>query len=253
MSCRAATLLPQNYRFAEYAAYYRYVKARLESACDGAGNSEGEAPTYPEPCAHCNVCRWWQECKKQWREDDHLSLVASITRLQRDQLERWDKDTVARLAAMELPLRERPLHGSREGYVRVREQARVQVDGRTRNQLVHEMLEVAEGMGLCELAEPSPGDLFVDLEGDQFVDEGGRQYLFGMLQMPEKTAPAATAAPQARSARAPEATSAAGASPPPRRKPTLNGSSTKSCADGRIRRACMSITSAPTSRENSNT
>jgi predicted RecB family nuclease len=186
MSCRAATLLPQNYRFAEYAAYYRYVKARLESACDGAGNSEGEAPTYPEPCAHCNVCRWWQECKKQWREDDHLSLVASITRLQRDQLERWDKDTVARLAAMELPLRERPLHGSREGYVRVREQARVQVDGRTRNQLVHEMLEVAEGMGLCELAEPSPGDLFVDLEGDQFVDEGGRQYLFGMLQMPEK-------------------------------------------------------------------
>jgi uncharacterized protein len=34
--------------------------------------------------------------------------------------------------------------------------------------------------GLCRLPEPSVGDLFLDLEGDPFAREGGREYLFGL-------------------------------------------------------------------------
>ena len=34
--------------------------------------------------------------------------------------------------------------------------------------------------GLCRLPEPSPGDLFLDLEGARFVREGGQDYLFGL-------------------------------------------------------------------------
>ncbi|MDP9338434.1 MAG: nuclease, partial [Acidobacteriota bacterium] len=57
---------PESYRFAEYAAYFRYVRARLEKACDnGAGSS-----TYPEPCAHCDVCRWFAECDARRHADD---------------------------------------------------------------------------------------------------------------------------------------------------------------------------------------
>jgi len=38
---------------------------------------------------------------------------------------------MAKLATLPIPLAQKPLHGSREGYERVREQARVQVQART--------------------------------------------------------------------------------------------------------------------------
>ena len=169
------------YRFAEYSAYYRYVKARLEKVCDDS-NRDGTAGngTYPEPCPHCDVCRWFRECDSQRRADDHLSLVAGIRRQQQKQLQEWDTETMAKLAVLPVPLQQRPLHGSREAIERVREQARVQVTGRSEQRLVHEpLLPVAEGIGLCRLPEPSASDMFVDLEGDPFAGETGMQYLFG--------------------------------------------------------------------------
>lgn len=166
------------YRVAEYAAYFRYVKERLtQSALNGSGGV-----TYPEPVVHCDVCRWFRQCDGQRRGDDHLSLVAGIRSQQRNQLEEWDTGTMAKLAVLPLPLKERPKHGSREAIERVREQARVQVTGRTEKRLVHEpLLPAVEGMGLCRLPEPSSDDLFLDLEGDPFVGESGLQYLFGLV------------------------------------------------------------------------
>jgi uncharacterized protein len=35
------------------------------------------------------------------------------------------------------------------------------------------------GHGLARLPDPSPGDLFLDLEADPYVDDGGIEYLFG--------------------------------------------------------------------------
>src|SRR5437868_802299 len=204
----------EKYRVAEYAAYYRYVKARLIKVVASAGREESDkgigararngphpkaAPlktgqyaltfdramepleaTYPEPVEHCNICRWFRQCDARRRADDHLSLVADIRRQQRDQFAAWGAETMAKLAALPIPLKERPRHGSKEAYRRMREQARVQVQGRTKQRLVHELLQpVAEGMGFCRLPEPSPGDVFMDFEGDPFVGEQGLQYLFG--------------------------------------------------------------------------
>ena len=169
----------EEYRFAEYAAYYRYVKDRLEKACDNGAVSA----TYPEPCVHCEICRWFSECDAVRRDDDHLSLVAGIRRQQRTQLEVWDTATMAKLAVMAIPLKEKPLHGSREGMERVREQARVQVAGRTEKKCVHELLDVVPGTGFCRLPEPSEGDMFVDLEGDPFVGVCGLQYMFGFASV----------------------------------------------------------------------
>jgi predicted RecB family nuclease len=166
------------YRVAEYAAYYRYVKERLAQVCESGATPE----TYPEPCTHCDICRWFRECDARRRGDDHLSLVAGIRRQQRDQLETWDTGTMAKLAVLPIPLQLKPLHGSREGIERVREQARVQVEGRTLQRSVHEvLLPIIEGTGFCKLPEPSPGDVFVDLEGDPFAGDGGQQYLFGFV------------------------------------------------------------------------
>ena len=211
----------EQYRVAEYAAYYRHVKKRLQAAVGGrevardewrvaskenaaAERSEpsrgaatatataqyalnfgtkaqpaAESQTYPEPVEHCNVCRWFKVCDAQRRNDDHLSLVAGIRRQQRDQFEEWGAGTMAKLAALPIPLRERPRHGSKAGYEKVREQARIQVEGREQETLKYEPLPIAEGMGLSRLPEPSAGDMFLDFEGDPFVGENGLQYLFG--------------------------------------------------------------------------
>ena len=137
--------------------------------------------TYPEPVEHCNVCRWFAECDARRHADDHLSLVAGIRTQQRRQLEEWGIPTMAALAKMAIPLKKKPRIGAREGYERAREQARVQVEGRTEKRPVHEaILPVAEGMGFCRLPEPNRLDLFVDLEGDPFAGTHGQQYLFGL-------------------------------------------------------------------------
>ena len=168
--------LGESYRVAEYAAYYRHVRKQLSSVV-----SEGAAgATYPEPVPHCDVCQWFLECETRRRGDDHLSLVAGIRKQQRNQLEEWNTVTMASLSVLPIPLKERPKRGSREGIERVREQARVQVEGRADKKLKYELLlPVAEGMGLCRLPEPSADDMFLDLEGDPFVGESGLQYLFG--------------------------------------------------------------------------
>jgi uncharacterized protein len=60
------------------------------------------------------------------------------------------------------------------------EQARVQDEQRTKGTPVHELLDIEPGRGLTRLPAPSPGDLFLDLEGAPYAREGGREYLFGL-------------------------------------------------------------------------
>ncbi|HEX8878843.1 MAG TPA: TM0106 family RecB-like putative nuclease, partial [Candidatus Acidoferrum sp.] len=201
----------ERYRVSEYAAYYRYVKERLIGAVAPGSGEHGDRArsgvgasqkairpkagqyllefawemdtleaSYPEPVEHCHVCKWFRECDARRRADDHLSLVADLRRQQQDQFVAWNVGTMAKLAALPIPLEQKPRHGAKEAYVRMREQARVQVEGRTKNQLVEELLlPVAEGMGFCRLPEPSKGDVFMDFEGDPFVGDQGLQYLFG--------------------------------------------------------------------------
>ncbi len=164
------------YRVLEYAAYYRTVKEKLLAAV-----KRTDAETYPEPVEHCNVCRWFKECDSQRRADDHLSLVAGMRHQQQEQLEEWNIPTMAKLAAMPIPLKERPKRGSREGIERVREQARVQVEGKAEGKLKYEELPVEAEFGFSRLPEPTEQDMFVDLEGDPFAGDCGQQYLFGFV------------------------------------------------------------------------
>jgi uncharacterized protein len=158
--------IPEPYRVSDFAAYYRYVKRRLQSAVKKQANT---SDSYPEPTEHCPVCRWWGECQERRREDDHLSLVAGISRLQRKQLNAWDVTTVEDLSVLPLPFQRRPDRGSKKGYVRVREQARMQVEGRVQQKPLYEVLPLNEEHGFYGLPEPSAGDAFFDLEG---VEDG---------------------------------------------------------------------------------
>src|SRR5262249_4165261 len=108
--------------------------------------------------------------------------VAGMRTQQRQQLQGWTVTTLAQLPELPLPLKQKPRYGSREGYERVREQARVQVEGRRAEKPLYEaILPVVEGMGFCRLPEPNRLDLFVDLEGDPFAGTVGQQYLFGLV------------------------------------------------------------------------
>jgi len=166
---------PQIFRMDDYAAYYRRVRDGLARAIDEHGGPE----IYPDPQTHCDICRWQDRCDQRRRADDHLSLVAGISKVQIDELKRQGIETAANLAAMPLPLAWKPTRGAAYSYERVREQARIQVEGRAADAMLHELLPVVPGFGLASLPAPSAGDVFFDLEGDPFAGEGGLEYLFG--------------------------------------------------------------------------
>jgi hypothetical protein len=73
---------PQQFRVADYAAYFRRVRASLEQSVDA---SETEA-AYPDPKEHCEICRWRNHCDTKRRADDHPSLVANISKAQISEL-----------------------------------------------------------------------------------------------------------------------------------------------------------------------
>ena len=182
---------PEVYRVDHFEAYYRRVKTRLEEA------ARNGADTYPDPCEHCNVCDWWKLCDRQRRDDDHLSLVAGITRGQRSELTGWGIGTLERFGREPLAPGLKPERGSRESLDHSQHQAHVQLKDRTSPEPYFEMLPVCEDSGLARLPEPDAGDLFFDLEGDPFAGEAaagttaGLEYLFGWAAVPEERSPGA--------------------------------------------------------------
>lgn len=175
---------PHIYRTSDYSAYYRLIKASLEIFL----TEDTWKETYPNPKLHCDICRWRLQCDDRRRSDDHLCLVAGISNLQIKELNRQDVMSTEALASVPLPLPWKPEHGAVPTYERIREQARIQIEGRKRDELVHEVLEPVPGFGLACLPEPCPGDIFFDFEGDPFVDEGGFEYLFGYVTLGENDA-----------------------------------------------------------------
>jgi uncharacterized protein len=168
--------VPQSFRMDDYSAFYRYVRRSLETFVDGQGRDE----LYPEPKERCEICRWQTHCEARRRIDDHLCLVAGMSRLHTEELRRHAIQSVTSFATMSVPLAWKPERGSAAAYERLREQARIQVAGRQAGRVLHELLlPVEPGFGLSALPAPSPGDIFFDFEGDPFAGEGGLEYLFG--------------------------------------------------------------------------
>lgn len=171
---------PEWHRVREYDAYYRLAKARLMDAIAARPN------TYPDPVEHCGVCNWWQRCDAQRRGDDHLSLIAGISRGQRREAAEHDLATLQAFAEHDQDLW-RPQRGSLASLKRTHRQARIQMAGRIEGKPLHQMLErdpdAKPPDGLAMLPEPDPGDWFFDIEGDRFAGESGLEYLFGTVDV----------------------------------------------------------------------
>jgi uncharacterized protein len=156
----------RSFRVADYMAYFRLIQRQLLEQVDRVPRDK---ITYPHPTAHCDICSWWRHCDAQRREDDHLSLVAGLAGGHRKELTRWSVDTLEGLGGLTLPLPFKPSRGAVETFVKLREQARVQLESRLSQAPVYELFTPESGQGLSRLPEPSAGDIFFDLESDPFA------------------------------------------------------------------------------------
>ncbi|HLU39765.1 MAG TPA: TM0106 family RecB-like putative nuclease [Planctomycetota bacterium] len=171
----------ESHRPEEYAAYVRLVQRRYAAAL-------AAPPAYeacPDPVEHCEVCGYYAHCDRVRRAADHLCLVAGLSGGHRRELVRQGITGMAALADCSGRLPEAPRRGSPAVYVALAEQARLQRQARLDGMPPVVTLPVEPGRGLCRLPEPTAGDVFLDLEGDPYACEGGREYLLGWITADE--------------------------------------------------------------------
>ncbi|HEU4451029.1 MAG TPA: TM0106 family RecB-like putative nuclease [Gaiellaceae bacterium] len=151
----------------DFGAYYRRLRRRFLAF------ASEDRPSEPYPVSFCERCDFVTLCQKDWEDADHLSQVAWLRRTQFEKLRAAGISTLAQLAA---------LPQADGAMARLREQAALQLHARETGEQVYRLLEPAPETGLALLPEPSPGDLFFDMEGNPFWDpQGGLEYLFGVL------------------------------------------------------------------------
>jgi predicted RecB family nuclease len=173
------TAVPERFQVQRYIAYFRKVRGEFEAAW------KAEKETYPEPVEHCDVCSWFSLCDTRRRADDHTSLVAGISRNQRKALAQRDVSTVVGLAKLALPPKPKIERIGDAALLRIREQARLQVQGREEGRLIYELIDgVEDDDGLASLPSPSSADMFLDLESNPYVLDQGLEYLFGIVTLP---------------------------------------------------------------------
>ena len=166
----------EQFRYDDFKAYYRRIKGSLLKTI-----ADGPQRTYPEPVEQCSICRWWKECDKTRRDDDHLSLVAGIRKMHIGELNKYEINKLEQFANLDKPLPQRPERGHIESYIKVHDQAKIQLKGRGLEKPLYELLEIAEKKGFNRLPEPDAGDLYFDFEGDPYYQGGGLEYLFGIV------------------------------------------------------------------------
>ena len=166
----------RSFLVADFAAYHRAIRRQFQEALLG-------SDTYPQKVAHCGVCDYAQFCDARRRTDSHLSLVA---RMRRDQVRKLNAAGVQRMEELAQMAPDAGVAGMTQPTLdSLREQARLQVAGADRGDEppLWELLPPSEpGFGLEALPEPSPHDVFFDMEGDAFIHEEPIEYLFGVVE-----------------------------------------------------------------------
>lgn len=167
------------FRVDDFMAFYRLMKNKLLQAVISPNN------TYPDPVPHCDICKWWQLCNERRRKDDHLSFIAGMGKLQIQEVEEHKVTTLESMAGLNAGISWKPKRGSIETYERLAQQAELQLEWRTKNSPVYQILPLEQDFGFFKLPEPSSNDMFFDFEGDPFVGTHGLEYLFGWFYQDE--------------------------------------------------------------------
>lgn len=161
-------------RGADVVAYYEFARRRFETFV-----ADPPAITIPEPCGHCTFCRWRTQCDGAWDRNDHLSLVANISKVQRGKLAAAG---IEKMAALAVAPHDLTVDIRGDVLARLKTQARLQTARRATGDAEVVIAPRVAGRGFDRLPPPAVGDLFFDIEGDPLF-EGGLEYLFGLLRL----------------------------------------------------------------------
>jgi predicted RecB family nuclease len=164
----------ESFRVADFTAYAELARRRLLQ-------TPADLPTTaPDPVPHCARCRFLPHCDAWRRREDHLSSLPGI---QRRQIARWRERGIATVADLAAEDPDRPGRaGPSPADARLVRLARLRVRERETGRPCYALRPTEPGRGLARLPEPSPGDVFFDLEGDPFAPAGALEYLWGWLE-----------------------------------------------------------------------
>ena len=164
--------LRESFRTDDFMAYYHRARTRFLEAIDRA------PPTYPWKCEHCPICSWRRECHAKLDADDSVALVAGVRRADAERLIEQGLPTITQLGSAPSGV---SLEGFRPQRLDVlRRQAALQLHQRRTGEHRWEMLPDEPMRGFHLLPAPSPGDVWLDLEGHPLFEPArGLEYLFG--------------------------------------------------------------------------
>jgi len=171
----------ESFYLKDYYAYYKTVKSRYDDFLINQDNHN------PVPCDHCGYCSWRLLCSEKWLQDDHLSQVANISKIQIKKLEESGITTLEALGMAPETTKIPKIHPST--LKSLRRQAFLQLKKRSTGKNYYELLPVVPESirGFNRLPPADDGDLYFDMEGDPLEDEG-LEYLFGIYYL-EKNKP----------------------------------------------------------------
>jgi uncharacterized protein len=145
-----------------------------------ASYSSAPDPLWAPPKESCTRCRWIKSCEEGRSQDKDLSLIQGIRSNTRSVLVSNGIKTIDQMAEATDEMRPRvPKEVSKETFSRLRDQAEIQVRGRDTKV---PLFEIRESEAFALIPAPSPGDIWFDMEGDPFANNGdGLEYMFGYL------------------------------------------------------------------------
>lgn len=162
-----------HYRVADFSRYLAQLRRRFEETVKGPTRE-----TYPDPCAHCDLCKWQHLCEERRLADDHLCQVAGISKVQIKKLHSAGITTLKSLGTLGVGTVVPKI--SSDTLHRIRDQARLQLHARETGERKVELLDTAvELRGFRRMPRPDLGDMFFDMEGYPYEDKG-LEYLFGV-------------------------------------------------------------------------
>ena len=142
---------------------------------------EPPSPNWAPPRESCARCRWQANCDLGRREANDISLIQGIRSSTRQLLVQNGISTIAELAiAKDADRPRQPREVSKETFNKLRSQAAIQLKGPDAAGRPQFEINDVEAFGL--LPEQDPGDIWFDIEGDPFANNGnGLEYMFGYL------------------------------------------------------------------------
>ncbi|QDT48937.1 hypothetical protein Pan258_29840 [Symmachiella dynata] len=155
--------------------YFRSLRRRFLDF-----HNEFTIENFPHPGFATNHGRWSTFAKSYIEATDHLSVVANITRGQIKKLQAAGIDSLRNLATTSTPYVPRL---TQPIFERLKVQARLQLESKERDRPLYEVRPPSldnPRLGLGLLPPSSPKDVFFDIEGYPFAEDG-LEYLLGAI------------------------------------------------------------------------